>query len=211
VQDPNTKLGLQDLRTLTKVGAPLLGYIAPYQTVCNYANYFVTGLGSHLSEATKNGTAERVLVKLDNNRQNDSEPGTFAARPVDIPSNHRSQGAQTKDGAKLVKLVGQSYTAAIDAQGNANCSKGQFGYPEGPLTDVKGRYPAAPGNPDPDGSYNTWQGKAGGGSHEIVANYPPFSYGPNYVGIKEGLRNLSDVDRVLKRDGIDGGIDGTNR
>src|SRR5918912_102653 len=33
-QNPNTLLGLKDLRALTRSGAPLFRYIAPYQTVC---------------------------------------------------------------------------------------------------------------------------------------------------------------------------------
>jgi virulence factor Mce-like protein len=200
VRDPNTLLGLKDLSALTRVGAPLLQYVAPYQTVCNYATLFLNGLGSHLSESTKNGTAERVLVKLGNNVQNDSAPDKFAARPADLPSNINSVDAKTTgpNPQRLYKLSGQPYTAAIDAQGNANCAKGQFGYPEGPLLDTKGRYPAVPGTRDPDGTFNTWQGNHGGGSHVVNASYPPFLYGKNFTG----LSNLSQVDRRLKKDGL---------
>src|SRR5437016_4792900 len=60
--DPNTLLALKDLSQLTRSGAPLLQYITPYQSVCNYLTYFFNGLGSHLSEGTPTGTAERVLV-----------------------------------------------------------------------------------------------------------------------------------------------------
>ena len=146
VRDPNTLLGLKDLTALTRVGAPLLTYLAPYQTVCNYATYFLNGLGAHQSESTKNGTAERVLVKLGDNTQNDNPIDTFAARPAGRP-NVASVDAKTTgpNPQRLYKLSGQPYTAAIDAQGNANCAKGQFGYPDGPLLDTKGRYPAASG------------------------------------------------------------------
>ena len=200
VRDPNTLLGLKDLSALTRVGAPLLTYLAPYQTVCNYATYFLNGLGSHISEGTKNGTAERVLVKLGDSAQNDSPIDTFAARPADVPSNISSHGAMTtgQHPTRLLKLMGQPYTAAIDAQGNANCAKGQFGYPDGPLLDTTGRYPAAPGTRDSDGTFNTWQSLHGGGSHVINANYPPFLYGPNFTGLK----NLSQVDSRLKKDGV---------
>jgi len=37
-----------------------------------------------------------------------------------------------------------------------------------------------------------------GGSHVVVANDPPFLYGPTFTG----LRNLSQVDPALRRDGF---------
>ncbi|MEA2375524.1 MAG: phospholipid/cholesterol/gamma-HCH transport system substrate-binding protein [Thermoleophilaceae bacterium] len=201
VRDPNTLLGLKDLTTLTKVAAPFATYIAPYQSVCNYGALFLNGLGSHISEGTKNGTAERVLVKLGDSQQNDAAPDTFAARPSDVPPNVSSHGTMStgNNPKPLVKLMGQPYTAAIDAQGNANCAKGQFGYPDGPLLDTKGRYPSVPGQRDSDGTYNTWQAEHGGGGHVVNANYPPFLYGPNFTGLK----SLSQVDSQLKKDGVD--------
>ena len=93
-------------------------------------------------------------------------------------------------------MHGQPWTQAIDAQGNADCIKGQWGYPDGPLTDTAGRYPpvpasgtdvfpTTPGSTPPDqGTYNTWQRAHGGGSHQVVANNPPFLYGPTYTGLK---------------------------
>src|SRR5215213_4580933 len=52
VDNPNTLLALKDLRTTTAVGAPLLEYVSPYQSVCSYGNYFFAGLGGHISEGT---------------------------------------------------------------------------------------------------------------------------------------------------------------
>src|SRR3954451_18689925 len=57
VQNPNTGLGLQDLRTLASVTAPMLAYVTPYQIVCSSFNHFWEGLGRHLSEQTGAGTA----------------------------------------------------------------------------------------------------------------------------------------------------------
>src|SRR5256884_2086015 len=85
-QDPNTLLGIKDLSQLVRVSAPLFTYLGPFQTVCNYATYFLTGLGEHFSDTNSNGTAERVLVKgTDQNRQ-DNRWGNFGAdRPADVP------------------------------------------------------------------------------------------------------------------------------
>jgi hypothetical protein len=199
VKDPNTLLGLKDLSTLTRVTAPLVTYIAPYQTVCDYGTIFFNGLGSHISEGTANGTAERVLVTLGDTQQNDG-PGNFAARPSDLPPNVDPTGAKTTGPSPkaIYVLHGPAYTPAIDAQGNADCAKGQTGYPDGPLIDGPGRYPPVNGTRDPDGSFNTWQAAHGGGGHLVIANDAPFSYGPNY----SGLKRLQDVDKQLKSDGV---------
>ena len=203
--DPNTLLALKDLSQLTRSGAPLLQYIAPYQTVCNYLTYFFEGLGSHLSEGTPTGTAERVLVKNGNNFQEDAAYDNFGARPSDLPPNVDPIGATVgPDKEKAYVLHGQPYTPAIDAQGNADCAKGQFGYPAGPLLDNPGRYAPVNGTRDPgmlppDGNtYNTWQRAHGGGGHVVVADNPPFVYGPTFTGVA----NLSQVDSALRRDGI---------
>ena len=44
-ENPNTLLALKDLTTAVTVTRPALEYIAPYQTVCNYLNYFIHPLG----------------------------------------------------------------------------------------------------------------------------------------------------------------------
>ena len=101
-------------------------------------------------------------------------------------------------------LHGQPYVPGIDAQGNADCAKGQFGYPAGPLLDDPGRYKPvngtkSPPGPPPDGqTYNTWARAHGGGGHVVVADNPPFLYGRNFTS----LANLSQVDQSLRGDGI---------
>jgi virulence factor Mce-like protein len=220
VQNPNTKLGLKDLRLLVRSGAPLFRYIAPYQTVCNYATYFFNGLASHLSEGTSTGIAERVLLKTANNFQEDVAYNSYGARPSDLPPNIDPTGVRIGPGPAsedqpAYVLHGQPYPPAIDAQGNADCVKGQFGYPDGPLLDDPGRYPpvnataTGPNNTDVPstpgfagpmdvGTYNTWAREHGGGGHPVVADNPPFLFGPTFTG----LQNLSDVDAQLRAHGI---------
>ncbi|MBV9214360.1 MAG: hypothetical protein JOZ25_12030, partial [Actinobacteria bacterium] len=120
--------------------------------------------------------------------------------PADLPSNVNPINATTgpPDNEPLYVLHGQPYGPAIDAQGNADCLAGQYGYPAGPLTDSPGRYPAVPGTRDPDGTYNTWSRANAGGSHIVVANDPPFDFGPTFTG----LSNLRDVDPKLRADGF---------
>ncbi len=87
VENPDTLLALRDLRTTTTVGAPLLEYVSPYQSVCSYGNYFFAGLGGHISEGTQLGTAERVIVKSDNENTQDNKWSDFPAdRPADVPA-----------------------------------------------------------------------------------------------------------------------------
>src|SRR5437588_3900936 len=139
--DPNTLLALKDLSQLTRSGAPLFQYISPFQTVCNYATYFFNALGSHISEGTISGTAERVLLKCGNDWQEDVAYNSFGSRPSDLPPNVHPIGATVgPNDEPAYVLHGQPYVPGIDAQGNADCAKGQFGYPAGPLLDDPGRY-----------------------------------------------------------------------
>jgi virulence factor Mce-like protein len=191
VDEPTTLLGLKDLATLVNVAGPLFTFVAPYQTVCNYATYFLNGLGSHLSEGTPNGTAERVLVKQDDSEQ-DNRDLDFGDRPVDLPANVDPTGAKNLTNPRHLKYTthhAQPYPMAIDAQGNANCLTGQFGYLDGPLINEPGPYEPADGEVDNDGTYNTWSAEHAGGSHEVIDNTPPFLYGPTFTGVK----NLRDV------------------
>jgi virulence factor Mce-like protein len=221
VQNPNTLLGLKDLHALTRSGAPLFRYIAPYQTVCNYATYFFNALGSHISEGTSTGTAERVTLKSANNFQEDVAYNSFGARPSDLPPNIDPTGVHVGPGPEgsptsqpAYVLHGMPYPPAVDAQGNADCVKGQFGYPDGPILDDPGRYPPVnatgsgpdhkdalgdPGvTPADVGTYNSWARAHGGGGHPVVGDNPPFLFGPTFTG----LQNLSDVDPQLRAHGI---------
>jgi virulence factor Mce-like protein len=188
-EEPDTLLGLKDLTTLVRSAGPLFTYLNPFQSVCNYATYFLNGLSSHLSEGTPNGTAQRVQVKIDTSGSDYAFSHTPNERPPDLPSNVDPTGAKDSQGNNLWVQHGSPYTPAIDAQGNANCVAGNWGYIDR-YPGTQGRYPAAPGEPDgPDGLYNEWQGEHGGGSHVVVENDLPFLHGPTYTGVKR----LQDV------------------
>lgn len=177
--NPNTLLGLQDLGELLNVGEPLVSFIAPYQTVCNYFNYFFTPLGEHISEDVPGGTIERVQIVSANPEQDDSLQTGEADRPADVPEGQDPKTAR-EAGEPVTKLNTQFYGPAIDAQGNADCQAGQTGYPDGPLN-TTGRYPPSP---DPDRN---------GGSHVLLDPNTPGRAGGTHVSRRLGIDNLSQV------------------
>jgi hypothetical protein len=185
VDDPNTGLALSDLRDTLGVLKPLINYVAPFQTVCNYTTYFTNGLGQHQSEGVSNGTAERVLLKSDNSVQDNRFSDVFSDRPVDVPKGVDPTTATTSNGPAEA-FHGGPYFPAIDAQGNADCQNGQAGYIDGPLG--KGRYPAhGPLTNDPN--YSNFNQKFAGGSHTIYQDNTPGLAGTTFTGVK----NLRDV------------------
>jgi virulence factor Mce-like protein len=185
VDDPNTGLALSDLRDTLGVLKPLINYVAPFQTVCNYTTYFTNGLGQHQSEGVSNGTAERVLLKSDNSVQDNRFSDVFSDRPVDVPKGVDPTTATTSNGPAEA-FHGGPYFPAIDAQGNADCQNGQAGYIDGPLG--KGRYPAhGPLTNDPN--YSNFNQKFAGGSHTVYQDNTPGLAGTTFTGVK----NLRDV------------------
>lgn len=177
--NPSTLLALTDLDRLIDLGGPLLGFTAPYQTVCNYFNYFFTPLGEHLSEEVPGGTIERIQLVVTNENQDDRLGGSDADRPADVPAGQDPRTAQAV-GGPVTKLNTQFYAPAIDAEGNADCETGQHGYPAGPLN-TTGRYaPSA----DPNQS---------GGSHVVLDPAIPGLAGGTYKARELGIDNLEDV------------------
>ena len=185
-EEPATLLGLKDLTTTVKVVAPLVEFVAPYQTVCNYTVFWITGLSEHVSEDVRFGTAQRSGLKSDNRTQDNRVSTSDGDKPADIPDNQDPQtdpnqggpNARGRDqaGDPLVTLHRQNYMPAIDAQGNADCQAGQTGYLDGPLAEDF-RYP--PSN-DPNRL---------GGSHVVLDPDTPGLAGTT----RKGVKNLRDV------------------
>ena len=133
MENPNTLLALRDLDRTFEVAAPLVEFVAPYQTVCNYWVYYWTGIGEHVSEPVRGGTAQRTNLKSDNRTQDNRFSASEAERPVDVPKDQDPHTAKAPNGDALQALHGGGYGSAIDAQGNADCIVGQRGYLEGPM------------------------------------------------------------------------------
>lgn len=184
-ENPNTLLALRDLRTTLTVTRPAMEFIAPYQTVCNYWNYFVHPLGEHQSEVSPlGGTVQQQGARLPNVLQANSLGSIRGSRPVDTPPGVDPVGANTA-GEQIQRTYAQPYQPAIDAQGNADCQLGQNGWIRGPLG--PNRYAGTTTAPD---------GSASGGNAGVsIANFPILS-GGTYKSRELGLNNLRDVDKL---------------
>ena len=121
---PGTNIALNGLVDTVNTLNPMMRYLGPYVTVCNYFNYFWTYLSDDVSEKTSFGTAQRVLVKIPNLLQ----PNNVGLIGAPSPAN----GGGVDLGPLLANeyLHTQAYQAAIDNQGNADCEVGQRGYPQ---------------------------------------------------------------------------------
>ena len=183
-ENPNTLLTLRDLRTALRVSRPAAEFIAPYQTVCNYGVYFLHALGEHMSQVSpdKAGTAQNQGLKFMNTEQPNNYQTTASSRNVDIHPGQGARGAKDEKGDDLHRLQAPLYGPAIDAQGNADCQRGQEGYLNGPFV-VGGRY--GPGEL-PDGT------PSGGNAPAVDNNYPILS-GGTFKTRELGIENLHDV------------------
>ena len=145
---PGTNIALNGLTATVDTLNPMLRYLGPYVTVCDNFNYFWTYLADNVSEATSFGTAQRVLLKLANPLQ----PNSLGVSGAIAPVNGGGVNLGPLGGNQY--LHNQTYGAAIDNQGNADCEIGQRGYPlKLNYFDAQGRNlvldPHTPGNQGP--------------------------------------------------------------
>jgi hypothetical protein len=170
-ENPNTLLTIRDLRTALRVTRPAIEYLAPYQTVCNYSVYFLHPLGEHWSALAPDGsgTAQNQGLKEPNREQPNSYGTIQSSRNVDILPGQDVRTADFPEGTgePAHRLLVHLYPPAIDAQGNADCERGQEGYPQGPLT-------------------------AAGGNAAITDPYPILMGGTD-VSRRLGIDNLRDI------------------
>jgi virulence factor Mce-like protein len=190
-ENPSTLLSLRDLNTALTVTRPAAEFIAPYQTVCNYFVYFVHPLGEHQSQLgmDKSGTVQAQGAKSVNGEQPNNYGTIQSSRNVDIPPGMDARGAKAPldgsmgpPGEPIHRLQAPLYNPAIDAQGNADCQRGQEGYPNGPFT-TGGRYgPGLLSDKTP----------SGGNAPITDPDYPILS-GGTFESIENGIDNLADV------------------
>jgi virulence factor Mce-like protein len=200
-EDPSTLLAIRDARDTVSVLNPLANYVAPYQTVCNGAVYFWTGLSGDVAFETANGSAQAALLKSDMSSEQDNKFGDLQDRPADVPANVDPRGAeypQPGPGVPWEAQHTQAYGPAIDAQGNADCQIGQQGYPVGPLNgpanrgDYDDSYKARdipnPENPSAADA-EEFSNNFAGGSHTVNQHNTPGLSGPTFTGV-EHLRDV---------------------
>jgi hypothetical protein len=61
-EDPMVALGVKDLTNTATLLNPTIAYLAPAQTICNYATIWFRNVASLLSEGDKHGTGQRFIV-----------------------------------------------------------------------------------------------------------------------------------------------------
>jgi virulence factor Mce-like protein len=194
-RNPVTLLALKDLHTTFSVLRPLAEFVAPYNTVCNNGTAFFTGLADHISEDVTGGTSEVVLVKTGSSFQNNALSKNEGNRPADVPANVDPQKYVDPQGNHYQVLHGEAYSPAVDAQGNADCQVGQYGYMDGPLNGPDAKYPPADIS-DPSGNpatFNDWEKSKGGASHTSTLMDHPGLAGPTFVGQRLGINSVKDV------------------
>jgi virulence factor Mce-like protein len=203
VANPNTLLALRDARDTISVLRPFVNYVAPYQTVCNYGNYFFTGLSGDVGFTTANGTAQAALQKDDSTSPQDNKLGDMGDRPADIPASINPHGAMYpspaggKSDSPWEVQNAPAYPVAIDAKGNADCEMGQRGFSVGPNNGpiTRGNYDATYRPRDVANAQNNFQGvqnfdaNFAGGTHTSNSNNLPGLFGPTFTGVKR----LKDV------------------
>jgi virulence factor Mce-like protein len=81
--DPNTKLGIEDLQTTSDILRPTIASLTPTQTVCNYMTLWFRNVASLLSDGDANGTWQRfIIVAAPQGPNNEGGP---AAKPAAGP------------------------------------------------------------------------------------------------------------------------------
>jgi hypothetical protein len=152
-QAPGTNVALNGLINTVQTLNPMVKYLGPYQTVCDDWNYWWTYIADHFSEATQFGFAQRALLMQNNSFQNNSLSNQGANAPMNGGAFDSPQGGNGF-------AHGQTYGAAIDTQGNADCETGQRGYAK-QLNHVDPQhrdFASDPHNPGDQGP--TWNGLA---------------------------------------------------
>jgi ABC-type transporter Mla subunit MlaD len=152
VQNPSTLVSLIRLGTLFNLAQHAGKQIVPFQTVCNYWNYWTTYLPSHFGLPDQFGYAERVIPPavpgalgspedyprnpMDNYSGGQGD-GRYSDRAEDgnanffdaLPSNPDDpDGPDLADEVSQPILHGNPYGPAVDPDGRANCQAGQVGY-----------------------------------------------------------------------------------
>jgi virulence factor Mce-like protein len=138
VRQPQTRTTLLRLRETFDQAAPAANFIAPYQTVCNYWNYWFTFLPEHLTEEDNIGTSQRVsviampgLTSEPDHRPEVSLAGYAGIQADGKAANNPAENpthAGTFMPRELPILHAPAYGPAVDSAGNADCQAGQAGY-----------------------------------------------------------------------------------
>jgi ABC-type transporter Mla subunit MlaD len=124
-EDPGTNVALNGLTSTVNLLNPMVRYLGPYQTVCDYWNYTWTDLADTVSEPTTFGTAQRGLLMS----ADPAQPNNPGNQPASEPVNGNAPLGDSNPLGGNLSFHDKHYGAAIDNNGNADCETGQRGYP----------------------------------------------------------------------------------
>jgi virulence factor Mce-like protein len=151
-RSPSTPLALRGLTTTVDVLNPMVRFLGPYQTVCDYWNYFWTQVAEHFSEPAITGQAQRAL--LNTGSQQDDALGSMGAN---APAN----GGQVIPGSGNAEyLHGPAYGAAVTNSGAADCEVGQRGFIYRDARNLKSKYHVQMDANSPGAQGPTYAGRA---------------------------------------------------
>lgn len=194
VRDPSTQMALGNLRNSLFQLRPTLEFVAPYQTVCNFANYFFHALGEHQSQPGPGGNIQQQLIRTVNMAQPNTLGTTYSSRPWDLQPGQEAQGAMI-DGQPAGRAFAPPYQPAVDSQGNADCQNGQVGYPNFRLVESFTRKNGASGGFAPN-DYVTGtlpDGTPAGANAAVGKSDYPGLAGGTYKSRELGIKSLKDV------------------
>jgi virulence factor Mce-like protein len=123
--DPGTNVALNGLTSTVNLLNPMVRYLGPYQTVCDYWNYTWTDLADVVSEPSVFGTAQRGMFMSANPLQ----PNNPATQPASQPVNGNGPLGDFNPLGGNLYFKSPTYGAAVDNSGNADCETGQRGAP----------------------------------------------------------------------------------
>jgi ABC-type transporter Mla subunit MlaD len=118
-QTPTTNAALRGLTATVGTLQPQLRFLGPFVTVCNYWNLFWAFTADVLSVPTPQGSAEHA-GQLSVGQENNS----LGQMGAPVPAN----GEGVAPGATPYRFHGEHWLHAVDANGNADCRRGQQGY-----------------------------------------------------------------------------------
>jgi len=154
VQQPQTLSSIVRLGDFFSTAQSAAAKIAPYQTVCNYWNYWMTYLTDHFAQPDSFGNAEALILTA---VPGILPPDTWPMNPIDNYSGGQTNGrlsqlAPSNPGQFKPRTIpilhGSPYGPAV-TNGQANCQAGQAGYPLGQAL-LPGQSPSNPAFSVPD-------------------------------------------------------------
>ncbi len=193
--NPNTLLGLRDIRSGLAVTRPLVEFLNPYQSVCNYPVYFLHALGEHMSakaSATlprrhRAGPGRQALQRRPAQRLRPERRGPAGGHPARPEGAGRAPRSRRDPGGRACRAPVRHALPARDRRaGQRRLPGGPDGLPERPALPAGDPLRPGPrsGRAEPTGT---------GGNGAVATDDYPVLTGGTYKSRQLGIDNLKDV------------------